>query len=626
FNTPRNLQLFRDDKGMMFTRLGCVLVALTHKYYNNSHGEGVLSRYQSLRLEGRMCDVVLEAEGVEFPAHRTLLACSSDYFWSVFKDYNLESGARTISLPALSSLGLEQILDFIYTSWISLSPSTLEVTIQAACYLQITHAVDLCTQYISESIAPDNCCFFANIAARYGLSEAFDDSNSFIGSNMCRILASEEYKAELMELNIDSMQEVLVAEEMPGVKEIDLLQLVLDWLECKPQSALQSNALLSRIRFGLIPPTKLSQLSALKPALRTPFIHSVVQKALNYHLQGPLQPLLQSVHTSLRATKSKILLVGGGPETNRPQNQILTYEPCCKKFQPLSTSLPNKLQHQGVCVVGNFLFVLGGEVVQVDEVNEKSAVMTVTDQVWRYDPRFEQWEEMEPLLQKRAQFACCVAEGVIFAIGGRGQKGEPALSSVEMYNMSEGCWRSAVSLLYSVHGHACATIGTGIYISGGIHVNSPESSKEVLFLNAFEGDAWQRRSNMSIARFGHQMATVRGRIYTFLGMYEPFCDIERYSPEQDLWTRLKPLLNDRFCYGLTTTEGRRVLMFGGKKWQEGQEVCTTNVLEYDTEYDAWREVCKLPGPLCGIQCMTCHKDVVLRNGIDPLRTPEKRTE
>lgn len=569
---------------------------------SDSHGEGVLSRYQSLRLEGRMCDVVLDAEGVEFPAHRTLLACSSDYFWSLFQDYTLESGARTISLPALSSLGLEQILDFIYTSWISLSPSTLEVTLQAACYLQIPHAVDLCTQYISESITPDNCCFFANIAARYGLSEAFKESNTFIASNMCRILASEQYKAELMELNLESLQEVLVAEEMPGVKESDLLQVVLEWLERNPQSPLQSNALLSRIRFGLVPPEELSQLSALKAALSTPFIRSVVQKAFNYHLQGPLQPLLQSVHTSLRVTDSKIVLVGGGPEANRPQNQILTYEPRSKKFQPLSTSLPYNVQHHGICVVGNFLFVLGGEIVQVDEENEKSAVMDVTDQVWRYDPRFEQWEEMEPLLQKRAQFACCVMEGVIFAIGGRGQKGEPALSSVERYNMSEGCWRSGVSLPFSVHGHACATIGTGLYISGGIHINNAESSKEVLFFNAIEGDAWQRRCNMSIARFGHQMATVKGRMYTFLGMYEPFCDIECYSPEQDIWTRLKPLLNDRFCYGLTATGAKRVLMFGGRKWQEGQEVCTTNVLEYDAEHDAWREVCKLPGPLCGIQC------------------------
>ncbi len=357
-----------------------------------------------------------------------------------------------------------------------------------SCLLSTDHpCCDLCTQYISESIAPDNCCFFANIAARYGLSEALDYSNSFIGSNMCRILTSEEYKAELMELNIDSFQDVLVAEEMPGLKEIDLLQLVLDWLECNPQSALQSNALLSRIRFGLIPPKELSQLSALKSALRTPFIHSVVQKALNYHLQGPLKPLIQSVHTSLRATKSKIILVGGGPEENRPQNQILTYEPRSKKFQPLSTSLPNKLQHQGVCVVGNFLFVLGGEVVHVDKENEKSAVMTVTDQVWCYDPRFEQWEEMEPLLQKRAQFACCVVEGVIFTIGGRGQRGEPALSSVERYNMREGCWRSGVSLPYSVHGHACATIGTGIYISGGIPSTTQRVAKKCCFWMPLKG-------------------------------------------------------------------------------------------------------------------------------------------
>lgn len=569
---------------------------------SNRHGDGVLSRYQSLRTEGRMCDVILEAEGVEFPAHRTLLACSSDYFWSLFQDYTLESGAHVISLPALSSVGLEQILDFIYTSCISLSPSTLEVTLQAATYLQVNHAMDLCTDYISESIALDNCCFFANIAARYGLCDAFTASNSFIASNMCGILASEQNKAELLELNLESLQDVLAAEEMPGVKETDLLRLALDWLEWNPLSPLQSNALLSRIRFGLVPPEDLSQLSAFKPALRTPFIHSLVQKALHYHGQGPLQPLLQSIHTSLRVPNSKILLVGGGPEADRPLNQILTYEPRRRKFCTLSSTLPNKLQHQGVCVVGNFLFVLGGEVVQVDEKNEKTAVMTVTDQVWRFDPRFEKWEEMEALLQKRAQFACCVLDGVIFAIGGRGQKGEPALSSVERYNMNAGCWRSGVSLPHPVHGQACATIRAGIYISGGIHGNNPESSKEMMFLNTFEGNAWEMCAEMSIARFGHQMATVRGKIYAFLGMYEPFCDIERYSPEQDLWTRLQPLLNDRFCYGLIPTGGRRVLMFGGRKWQEGQEVCTTNVLQYDTEYDTWKEVCKLPGPLCGTQC------------------------
>uniref|UniRef100_A0A8B9KSX4 Kelch like family member 34 n=1 Tax=Astyanax mexicanus TaxID=7994 RepID=A0A8B9KSX4_ASTMX len=516
-----------------------------------SHGSRMLSRFQSLREDRRMCDIILEAEGKEFLAHRTLLACSSDYFWSMFQDHTLESGAHTVSLPALTSVGLEQVLDFIYTSWISLSPSTLEDTLEAACYLQITDAVDLCTEYISDSLSLDNCCFFANVAARYGLSEAVADTNRFIARNMSKLLGPNRERSGLLELNIESLQEVLATQEMPGVKETVLLQFALDWLGCNPLPALESNSLLSRVRFSLLPPDELIRLSAQKPALRTPFIHSLVQKALHYHTQGPLQPLVQSVHTSLRATTNRILLVGGGREADRPQTQIQSFDERSRKFHKLSITMPKKLQYQGICVVGNFLFVLGGEVVEVDAENEKTAVMTVSDQVWRYDPRFDRWEEMEPLLQKRAQFSCCVVNGVIYAIGGRGQRGEPALSSVERYDMKAGC----------------------IYISGGIHT-----------------------------RFGHQMATIKECIYAFLGMYEPFCDIERYDPAQDQWTRLKPLLHDRFCYGLTVTAGGRALMFGGRKWQDGQEVCTPDVLEYDPEYDSWKKVCKLPGPLCGTQC------------------------
>uniref|UniRef100_A0A3B1JBX8 Kelch like family member 34 n=1 Tax=Astyanax mexicanus TaxID=7994 RepID=A0A3B1JBX8_ASTMX len=569
---------------------------------SKSHGSRMLSRFQSLREDRRMCDIILEAEGKEFLAHRTLLACSSDYFWSMFQDHTLESGAHTVSLPALTSVGLEQVLDFIYTSWISLSPSTLEDTLEAACYLQITDAVDLCTEYISDSLSLDNCCFFANVAARYGLSEAVADTNRFIARNMSKLLGPNRERSGLLELNIESLQEVLATQEMPGVKETVLLQFALDWLGCNPLPALESNSLLSRVRFSLVPPDELIRLSAQKPALRTPFIHSLVQKALHYHTQGPLQPLVQSVHTSLRATTNRILLVGGGREADRPQTQIQSFDERSRKFHKLSITMPKKLQYQGICVVGNFLFVLGGEVVEVDAENEKTAVMTVSDQVWRYDPRFDRWEEMEPLLQKRAQFSCCVVNGVIYAIGGRGQRGEPALSSVERYDMKAGCWRSGVALPHAVHGQACATIRRGIYISGGIHSNQPESSKELLFLNTHDSDAWERRSAMSIARFGHQMATIKECIYAFLGMYEPFCDIERYDPAQDQWTRLKPLLHDCFCYGLTVTAGGRALMFGGRKWQDGQELCTPDVLEYDPEYDSWKKVCKLPGPLCGTQC------------------------
>ncbi|XP_062377754.1 kelch-like protein 34 [Sardina pilchardus] len=578
------------------------------------HGDSVLSQYQRLRDDQRMCDIVLETRGVQFPAHRSLLACASDYFWALLKDHTRESrdtlqGPLTLSLPALTPTGLERLLDFVYSSWLCLSPSTLEETLEAARYLQVSGAVDLCARYIADNLAPESCCFFANVAARYGLSGALKAAEAYIARHMRELLGGGDgdgERAGLMELNLGSLRECLGAEDVPGVRESELLGLALDWLDRNRLPALQSNLLLSHVRFGLVAPRELTRLTAERPALRTPFIGGLVDKALQYHAQGPLQPLLQSAHTRIRAAAGgdgHTLLVGGGPEADRPQRLVQSFDPETRKFRTLATQLPGRLQHHCVCVLGGFLFVLGGEEVETDGESEKTAVMTVSGRAWRYDPRFRRWDEAEPMIQRRARFACCVLDGVIYAVGGRAEPGEPPLSTAERYNLRAGCWRKSAGLPHAVHGQACAVLGRRVYISGGIHGEAVESSKDVLCLDVSEGRAWEKRAAMSVARFGHQMAAVGGRIYAFLGMYEQFCDIERYDPELDQWTRLRPLLNDRFCYGLSATPDGRVLLFGGRKWHDGQEVVMSNVMEYDTESDTWRELCRMPGPLCGTQCV-----------------------
>uniref|UniRef100_A0AAY4A7C7 BTB domain-containing protein n=1 Tax=Denticeps clupeoides TaxID=299321 RepID=A0AAY4A7C7_9TELE len=155
---------------------------------SKSHGADVLSRFQQLRVAGRMCDVVLEAGGVEFPAHRALLACSSDYFWSLFQEHTLESKAWNLSLPALCPAGLEQVLDFIYCSWLSVCPSTLEDILVAASYLQVTSATELCSRYMADSLSLNNCCFFANVAARHGLTERSTTCQTAVGERAKRCL------------------------------------------------------------------------------------------------------------------------------------------------------------------------------------------------------------------------------------------------------------------------------------------------------------------------------------------------------------------------------------------------------------------------------------------------------
>ncbi|KAK1169379.1 kelch-like protein 34 [Acipenser oxyrinchus oxyrinchus] len=564
---------------------------------SRTHGETVLTQYQRLREEQLLFDIVLVADGTEFPAHRSLLACSSDYFRVLFKGYTRESKASVIHLQVVSSTGLHHVLDFIYTSWLSLSPETLEDTLEAAGYLQVTEAIGICSQYITNNLSLENCCFFANVASRFGLRDALSAANRYISRNLCRLPQCSLDSETQLDLNPESMMAVVGSDDMPRVTELQLLVLVLEWLKNNPLSVVHNNLLLGKIRYGLIPVEELTNLYSQNEVLQTAYIKSLVLNAMRYHSLSRQQPLNQCTQSTVRTQRSQIILIGGGTLRDGLVGEVLAFNPYLKTFRAI-TDLKRKVQNHCVCVVGNFLYVLGGEVVQVND-NEKLATTLVTNQVCRYDPRFNKWLETAGMIEKRARFSCCTVEDNIFAIGG--SSGINSLhSSVEVYDINTDKWEKVRDLPQKMHGHACTVYKDTIYISGGMHENHRESSKEVYSFNLLDG-LWKKRAAMSIARFGHQMATMKEKIFAFLGMYEPFCDIERYDPVENQWTRLRPVLYDRFCYGMAVMDSS-VLMIGGKKWHNSQELATQNVIEYDVDRDSWKEVCKLPCPLYGLQC------------------------
>ncbi|XP_047423946.1 kelch-like protein 34 [Mugil cephalus] len=588
--------------------------------YSSSHRTGLLAGFQRLRSERRMCDVVLEAGGVSFPCHRALLAGSSDYFWALFGDATAERLAGAISLPVLTPEGLDTVLDFLYSGWLSVSPSTLPVVLEAARYLQVETAVSICERFMTDGLNSENCCGYANLAERHALHGALEAANQTIAMEMGSLL--QENRDDLLGLNSQSLMAVLDADEIPGVKEAELVRLALDWLdENGPLPLLKSNLLLSRLRFGLVAPSDLSDLSHAHRAMATPLIRSQVTRALEYHRLGSAQPIRQSRQSTLRVSSDRVLLVGGGSNAVWPEQQVLAFDPRCRKFSSLSCVLPLRLRHHCMCSVGGFLFLIGGEEVKEGDDDEKKSVTVATsNQVWRYDPRFGCWEKVESMLERRAQFSCCVVEDVIYAIGGRHTRPDTSthasVASVEFYDMASGGWRRGATMPRPLYGHASAVLGNSIYVSGGLpgspggvhggnqgdnQDENTQSSRDVLSWD-LKGRVWEKRASMSIARFSHRMATAHGHIYALLGMYEPFCHIERYDARSDHWTRLKPLLTGSFGYGMASMPSGNLLVFGGRRWSDGQEVVVRSVLEYDAKEDRWREICQLPRPLTGTEC------------------------
>ncbi|XP_069746097.1 kelch-like protein 34 [Narcine bancroftii] len=595
---------------------------------SSTHGEMVVSRYRALRDEKLLCDVVLVAEGTEFRAHRSLLACASDYFRCLFQAHTREASAAEVQLQLVSAGGLARVLDFIYTSCLVLCPDSLEQTLEAASYLQVPEALRLCSVYLASSLSPAGCCHSANLAAGFALPEARRRADLYIASNLWRLLELGAEHSGLADLNPDSLLAVLDSERLPGVPESALLKLALDWLDGGPERRSLADPVLSRVRYGLVPCAELQRL-LLQEGQGAPGARRLITQAVRYHHAEARQPVRQSRQSTLRSGVRQLVAAGGlllvDGAASRPSGGLSALDPRTGSWRPLADG--PRVQSHCVCVLGDFLFVLGGELLEaaadptrcVDqeppgapappgrpapagEPDNGGPKPMPSRRVFRYDPRSDTWSRAANMRKRRAQFACCVLGERIFALGGRCGAGQASLSAVELLDFGgSGRWLEAVQLPHPLYGHACAVHAGTLYVSGGRPAGQAEACQEMYSLAPQAGAGWQRCPPMTLARFGHQMAVVGERIYSFVGTYEPFCDIECYEPRRAQWQRLRPLLFDRSCYGLAVLDGAVYLM-GGKKWQQGREVPAQSAVVYDPASDSWSQVCRLPVALYGAQC------------------------
>ncbi|KAJ8270224.1 hypothetical protein GJAV_G00111830 [Gymnothorax javanicus] len=112
------------------------------------HASDVLFNLNRLRSRNILTDVTILVDRQQFRAHKTVLAACSGLFYSIFTD-SLKANLNSISLdPKVDPEGFAILLEFMYTSCLTLKESLIMATMNTAIYLQMDHVVDTCQRFI----------------------------------------------------------------------------------------------------------------------------------------------------------------------------------------------------------------------------------------------------------------------------------------------------------------------------------------------------------------------------------------------------------------------------------------------------------------------------------------------
>jgi len=556
--------------------------------YSNS----ILAGFSQLREEGSLCDITLYAENRPFMAHKGLLASASDYFRAMFASEMRETHAKEIELHGVNAPGLEKVLDFIYSGEIILSLENIHDILAAGSHLQVKVVMDFCVDFLISEVTLENCVDIGHIANAYNLSRVDHHVNVFMLQNFNLV-------NDFNKVPYERLRFLMSSNNLKGCSELQLFNAAKRWIESDlPARMKYASSLMENVRFPLISPTDLiTHVQTVDFMKNDNACMNLLLEASNYQMVPYMQPILQTPRTRIRSDATHLVALGGVLRHQLDVSKDLrVYDESSKRWVNLAPMEHSRYQH-GIAVIGNFLFVVGGQ------SNYDTKGKTAVDTVYRYDPRYNSWIKVKSLNEKRTFFHLSAINGKLYAVGGRNAAGE--LSTVECYSPKTNEWSFVEKMLEPHYGHAGTVYDGKMYISGGI---THDSFQKKLLCYDPDNDTWEQKTAMSTVRGLHCMTTVKDKLYVIGGNhfkgttdYDDVLDCEYYTALTNQWTSVAPMLTGQSDVGVAVFNGH-IFVTGGYSWNNR---CMVDIIQqYDPEADRWFEAFKLPAALGGVRACT----------------------
>ncbi|CAG0916317.1 unnamed protein product [Notodromas monacha] len=559
-----------------------------YKYIESLHPVQMLAGLNDLRKSGTFCDVKLNVDGDNFPAHKVILASFSPYFKAMFNTPMAEAEQDVVHLRGVEAQMIGLLIDFAYTSEIIITQANVQSLLSAANLLEFSSVRDACCQFMEKHIDAHNCIGIHCFAEAHACEPLQQKAKEFILKNFMTVYVNEEF----LKLSQSKLIECLRDEDLIADKEETVFDAAERWLNHDMELRKDEfHLVLENVRLALLSPYFLHDRVEKSPIVQaSPQCLAFVEEAKLFHLLPGRRPEIKSVRCKPRnnSTVTQVAVAVGGEDAKVVLRSVECFCPTRKVWKTLAC-LPYAISKHGLVVSGeNVMYLAGGE------FPDGSASRAV----WRYDPVFDQWQEMAQMLEPRSELGLAMVDGQIYAVGG--WEGCQRLKTVEQYNPASNTWKLVAPLKLAVTSPAVVAHAGHLYVTGGAILEDGDGIELVQRYDPLT-DKWVELAPMLIPRSGSAACVLGGFIYILGGWHastENTNKVERYNIAEDKWEFCEPMVERRYRPGVSVIENRIYVMGGEEGWDNYHE----SIESYDPDSDSWEIVADMQSARSWLSC------------------------
>lgn len=527
------------------------------------HRNELLSKLARQQRDGILCDIVLVIRDREFPAHKSVLAASSEYFMALFATTMMEKNCSSIQLDLCPGI-IQDVLHYMYTGVVILNESNVKDLIVAADYLLVSDLKQRSVKYLCSIISKINCVSIYKFAVYCNCSQLKQDATKVIRNHFALVSRTDEF----LNVDFELLKQLVSDEEIIVTAEEEVYEAVLRWVKhkeetrkCHFENLFRSVNLFSMSKEYILDKIRTEPLVNFNKECMEFLVQSLklfsVQEASKFDLRP--RKCLEKVVPAMILT--------GGLCDGKSLKSTLAYFPERYLWRQLADMNSDRNEH-AVVECGGFIYCIGG--------------YPQGSSVERFDPLTNMWTQMTELMQRTFAPAAVSNDDCIYVLGGK--DGFDAISTVQCYEPNSNTWSLGPNMSQARKA-LCAVVFRGdVYAIGGC-VNDNYSLNTVEKLN-LATQCWIKTSPMAQERKYASAAVVGDKILVIGGFQgtstSALGSCEVYCPFEDQWSVVADLNCPRAAGGVARVE-TKVYVVGGRHNRRA----VFSVESYDEENGKW---------------------------------------